>query len=148
MDRRGFLKTMLTALGAAAVAHPLGDLVAGELRHAIPPAGKLIMPPGESFFVQRFGLWNWRAEVVMPRLLIGSWELEAGFTMRPGELLHFDFGPQGGYQLDPGEKIALMGKEMGVALHGFKFDHGPLREPGGSPYINSPFIPYTYWLRV
>jgi hypothetical protein len=152
MERRGFLKMMLSGLGAAAVAAPLGGLVSNAVRCALPLSAKMIMPPRSSFFVQAVRFYNpGVVPIVTPRLLIGNWELDTGCMVRQDSPLSFEFGPHGGYQLDPEETVAIMGpKHTVVGLSGLKISHEPL-EPGpdgltvgGHPVI----MPTVYWLRV
>jgi hypothetical protein len=141
---------MLAAAGAAAQAHYLGNLASSALRSVTPTTAKLIMPPDNSFFVQWVAFrYNGREIFSTPRLLIGAWELDTGLSVRHNEAMTLDFGPHGGYQLDPGEKISLMGHEgCAASLHGFLIPHGELRGAADSHFVQNPFVPYAYWLRV
>jgi hypothetical protein len=141
---------MLAAAGAAAQAHYLGGLVSDALHVATPSTARLIMPPDSSFFVSWMQYHYSGPELsAIPRLLVGDWELDLGIEVRNGDNLTLHFEPRGGYQLDPGEKVSLMGHQgCGVALHGFLIPHGELRSSGGDSIIQNPFVPYAYWLRV
>lgn len=140
MNRRGFINTMLTALGAAAVANPLTDLMSHEIHATLPPAAHMVLPAGQSFFVERVTLRNCGTEsIVSPDLLIGSWKLVTGLNIAPGEWFNYSFGPRGGYQVDPEEKVSLIGpKNSMVQLSGIHIPH-----ERGADLVN-----WCYWLRV
>jgi hypothetical protein len=143
MNRRGFLGSMLTALGAAAVANPLTDLLATEVRATLPEAAHFVLPPATSFFVERVTFRNCGAELITsPELLIGSWKIATGLALPPDEYFNLEFAPSGGYQLDPDEKVSVIGpKNSMVMLWGVEFPHQ-------RPEKGWELVPKAYWLRV
>lgn len=140
IGRRGFLGSMLGALGALAVADPLTDLVATEVRAALPEAAHFVLPPATSFFVDRVTFRNCGRETIeSPQLLIGSWKIITGLTIEPDQYFNFEFAPAGGYQVDPEEKVSVIGpKNSMVQLWGIRIPHKPGED----------LVHWCQWLRV
>ena len=136
MERRDFMKGLGMLLAATVV--PVNK----ALTTTLPPEARIIQPADSLFLVETVRVYNKGTRAGKARLVVGDFQLTAGVVVRPGDCMNFQLYPGGGYQLDPGEEVALIGApDFQVVLMGQRcWPHGRDAAPGPMEVMY-----YSYW---